>query len=465
MKECRVMASSGGLGEGFPDVSLKQGLSWEPHVIVAQGTSTDAGPGWLSAGLGIAFGGRDALKKDLERYMTVVKEHGVMFICSAGLAGADIHLERVLRVIDEIARKKGQRFQIAVISGEINKEYIKDRLRQGDKMRRVTDTPRLHEYLTIEEVDRSSRIVAQMGPEPILKALDQDVEIVVTGRALDSALFAAMPLKMGIDKSTAMHMAKTIECGAQAAEPSSGSDGVFAICKEGHFLVKPLNPARRCTTVSVAAHALYERSDPYKELNPGGYLHLGGAKYEQYDERTVKVSGGKWVTSPEYTVKIEGAALRGYRTITVCGTRDPILIRKIDEALEGAVKEAKEKLFAGVIPEEDYEINFRLYGKNGTMGELESRKEVNSHELGIIIDVVAKTQEIAESVCQSFRQLFAHYDFGDMLCTAGNLAYPFSPMEVNLGPVYSWNVWHLMKLEEPCEPFQIKVLTFPRGEK
>ena len=34
-----------------------------------------------------------------------------------------------------------------------------------------------------------------------------------------------------------------------------------------------------------------------------------------------------------YTVKLEGAALAGYRAISICGTRDPLLISTLDDFL------------------------------------------------------------------------------------------------------------------------------------
>src|SRR5690606_40838606 len=110
---------------------------------------------------------------------------------------------------------------------------------------------------------------------------------------------------------------KTIECGALCAEPAT-SDNMFAFLRSDHFLVKPPNPNRRCTVASVAAHAFYERPDITREMNPGGYLDVSEAKFEQVGERTVKVSGGRWVDMP-YTIKLEGVKMVGYRTISLAG--------------------------------------------------------------------------------------------------------------------------------------------------
>ena len=52
---------------------------------------------------------------------------------------------------------------------------------------------RLPPPLTLSDIDESVHIVAQMGAEPILAALQQhpDVDIVVAGRAYDPSPYAA----------------------------------------------------------------------------------------------------------------------------------------------------------------------------------------------------------------------------------------------------------------------------------
>ena len=57
-------------------------------------------------------------------------------------------------------------------------------------------------------------------------------------------------------------------------------------------------------------------------------------KFEQETENIVRVSGSRFVPDP-YTVKLEGARCIGYRTVSIAGARDPIMIEKIDEVLEG----------------------------------------------------------------------------------------------------------------------------------
>lgn len=62
-------------------------------------------------------------------------------------------------------------------------------------------------------------------------------------------------------------MGKILECAAIAALPGSGSDCMFGYLREDHFELK-LNPTRKCTTLSIAAHTLYEKEQPLPPTRP-----------------------------------------------------------------------------------------------------------------------------------------------------------------------------------------------------
>jgi len=458
-EEIKIL-STGIFGFGIGGDSWENGLSWDPDVIVAQGTTSDGGPTYL--GHDNPYGAFMTVKKDLATIIVSARKKQIPFILSSGSpSGSNLELERALAAVDEIAKEKDINLRIAVIPGELDKQYLKRKIMLGAKIRRLVDTDGLPVYLAEEDVDRSKRIVAQMGPEPIIKALDLDIDGVITGRALDVGLYMALPLKRGFDKALAAHMAKTIECSALVCEPQS-FEAVFAILRKDHFLVRPTNQSARCTIKSVASHAFYERADPTREENPGGILDTGNAIYEQVDSRTVKVTGSRWVPTP-YTLKIEGARQVGYRTICICGVRDDRLISCIDWFLEQGRKHVEEKL-QPLKPNEDYDLIFRVYGKNGVLGGAEPIKETKSHELGIIIDAVAPEEKVADSVCTAAVDFAAHMEYPGRVATAANVAFAYSPREHRLGPVYEFNIWHLLELEDPCEPFDIQIREFPKGQ-
>ena len=51
---------------------------------------------------------------------------------------------------------------------------------------------------------------------------------------------------------------------------------------------------------------------------------------------------------------------------------------------------------------------FHQFGKNGVMRELEPLKDANPHELCIILEIAAATQEIATAICSMARTEMLH---------------------------------------------------------
>ena len=51
-----------------------------------------------------------------------------------------------------------------------------------------------------------------------------------------------------------------------------------------------------------------------------------------------------------------------------------------------------------------------------------------------------------------------HCPYEGRIATAGNIALPFTPLEIPLGSVCEFNVYHLVELEDPLTPFKIKYL-------
>ena len=253
-----------------------------------------------------------------------------------------------------------------------------------------------------------------------------------------------------------MHFGKIMEDGALAATPGSGNDGLLGIIRKDHFDLVPMNPKRRCTPASVVGHAFYERRDPSRETNPGGDLDISQAIYKQLDERTVRVSGSRWVPAEDYRVKLEGVAKIGYRSICIAGIRDPQFIKRTEKNLEEC-REIIEDYFH-ILPKDSYKLMFRVYGKNAVMGECEPRPVMEGHEICILIDVVADSQDKADSICSFASSTLSHHGFPGRLSTAGNLAMPFSPgRAISVGEVYQFNIWHALPLRDPEEPFRKEV--------
>ena len=446
--EFRILSTTAILGYGFPIASFEEGMKRDPHLIAVDAGSTDPGPYYLGAG--VSFTDRGAVKRDLEIMIRAGVERNILVcIGSAGGSGGEPHLNWNREIIEEIAREQGLHFKLAVIHAELPKEMVKRELAAGNVLP-LDPAP----ALTDETIDETTRIVAQMGIQPFMAAQDNGAQVILAGRAYDPAVFAAPAVAKGYDMGLATHLGKILECAAICAAPGSGADCMFGYIGEDYFRVEPLSPARHCTIVSVAAHTLYEKTDPYILPGPGGHLDLTRTKFEQETPSIVKVSGSRFVHGDGYAVKLEGARRIGWRTVSIAGTRDPVMMERMDDIIEG-VKERVADNFRG--RDLKYHLNFTIYGRDGVMGRLEPLRERSlSHEYGIIIEAVADTQELANTICATARSTMLHYGYEGRRATAGNLAFPYSPSDFHAGEVYAFSVYHLLKVEDPAAPFPIE---------
>ncbi len=461
MGELKLFGPFGNLGYGgVSDEVWERTMEWKPDAIFQQGTSTDPGPGYL--GKGESYADRAGVKHDLRKMLNAARRLRIPLLCSLGGGGSNAGLEWSLDIVDEIAREDNLKFTAAVISSEVDKQFIKGKLQKGVPVRALDGHPRLPDLLTPEMVDESCVIVAQMGPEPIMAAMAQGIDIVFTGRANDTSLPMALAMRNGFAKGISLQTAKVVECSGWAV---LRDDHVLFPCLD---LQKGSKSREKYGNISgVIAHGVfYERRDPLNpEYMPGGHLNIEKATWEQIDENTTKTSGGIWVDDP-YTVKLEGAKMIGYRSICIAGMRDPFLISQVENGsyLKMAEQMARRKISDVGISPDDYQIHYKVYGLNGVMGALEPVKRITSHEICFVVDVLGKTPEVSKAVCMMARLQLLHTPYPGRITTAGNVAFPFSPSDMYVGETYVFNIWHLLPLEgeEKCGIFKMRTHKFPR---
>ena len=69
------------------------------------------------------------------------------------------------------------------------------------------------------------------------------------------------------------------------------------------------------------------------------------------------------------------------------------------------------------------------------------------------MDVTADTQELAHDACHYLSGHLLHLAYPGQLNTSGNLAFPYSPSDIDAGAVYEFSIYHLMQTESPTELF------------
>jgi acyclic terpene utilization AtuA family protein len=442
-----ILAPEGMLGYGIPVRSMDEGLKRQPDVLAVDAGSTDPGPYYLGAG--VPFTNRRAFTRDLAMILEAAHARRIpVLIGSAGGSGGLPHLQYTVEVYREICRERGYRFRTAVIGADVDPAWLKRQIARG----RVSPLDIATE-LTEATVDHTARIVAQMGVEPFLRALDLGAEVVIAGRACDAAVMAAPAMRAGFDRALAYHLGKILECGGAAAYPRHGADSLLGVITRDGFVVEPPNPDKVCTVASVAAHSLYERADPYRLALPGGAIDLTQTRFEQATPRAVRVEGTRWVPAAAYTLKLEGVARVGFRTLTLAGVRDPLLIRHLDEYLDNVRTRVAE-----TYPPDGYRLLFHVYGRDGVMGPLEPIREIRSHELGLVIEVIADDPDSSAAILALARSAALHVTYPGRKAIAGNLAFPFSPSDLKVGDAYEFTVHHLVTVDDPLELFPIEMV-------
>ena len=445
MTATRIVTPLGMLGYGFPEASFEAALDQAPHAICCDAGSTDAGPHKLGSGVGIVS--RRATRRDLAIMFEVARRRGIpVIVGSCGGSGAAPHLRWTADIVSEILREMNWSARVALIHADVDPDLVRKARSSGD-LRPLRNVDPIDD----QGIGACTSIVAQMGPEPIISALESDADIVLCGRAYDPAVIAALPMLRGGDPGLAHHMGKIMECGAQCAVPGAASDCMIGSLDADGFTLTPSNPERLCTTTSVAAHTLYEKSDPASLPGPGGTLDLSACRFENAGDRGVRVTGSRFVPETPYRVKLEGAALVGYRSISIAGVRDPGMIAAIDECLDHVRKAVRD------FGDADARVDFIVYGRDGVLGGREPSDAI-AHELGIVIESVADTQEAASAACSLARSSLLHYHYSGRKSTSGNLAFPFAPSDFQGGPVYRFALYHTIGTDDPCALFPISWL-------
>jgi Acyclic terpene utilisation family protein AtuA len=184
--------------------SFEIGLTRRPDAIVADSGSCDIGPQPLGADEHCSP--EEWQRHDLELMLLAARRLGVpMIVGSASDAGTDRGVHQYAEIIRELARRHGLApFTLASIFSEVSRDEVSRRMRAGVRVEGLDGRP----DLTPEVLARTDRVVAVMGVEPIIQALDQGADVVVAGRSGDSCLFAAPAIRAGFPEAASYYLGK-----------------------------------------------------------------------------------------------------------------------------------------------------------------------------------------------------------------------------------------------------------------
>ena len=441
--EVNVLVPTGALGAGVRPEDVRRGLAMGADAIALDAGSTDSGPSYLARG--VSKYTREAVKRDLCVLLEARATVGIpLLIGSCGTSGCDTAVDWTRDILIEAAAEIGVAPRTALLYSEQSSRVLQAKNALG-KIQPLQPSSSI-----ADDVFAScEHIVALMGPEAYMAALRDGADIVLGGRTTDTAILAAVPLLRGIRPGPAWHAGKVAECGGQCTiDPTDG--GVIVRIRSDCFDVEPLSARNRCTPESVAAHMLYENSDPYRLVEPGGILDVREANYQPLDERIVRVTGSVFEPAP-YTMKLEGAANGPFQTIMFVGIADPAILATIDLFIErlSAVLYARVEATMGS-EAGDYDISLRAYGWNAVSGRALPPGTPAPPELGVMFVATAATQALATRIAKSCNSHFFHFPLHRGM-ELPSYAFPFSPAEIERGRVYEFRLNHVVDVDDPLE--------------
>ncbi|MDG6106328.1 acyclic terpene utilization AtuA family protein [Dactylosporangium aurantiacum] len=445
----RILVPCGMLGAGFPAEIVARGLDLGADVIAVDGGSTDSGPYYL--GTGTAKTAAAAVARDLRLLLRAAATAGIpLIVGSCGTGGTDSGVDWVAGIARTVMAEEALELRVATVYSEQRATDLKAYLDQG----RVHPLPPAGE-LDQATLDGCTHIVAMMGHEPIAEALAAGADVVLAGRATDTAVVAAVPLMAGMPAGPTWHAAKIVECGAQCTT-NPRSSGVFATIDATGFTIEPLDPAVACTPTSVAAHMLYETVNPFSMREPAGTLMVADATYRALDDRRVRVERSRFEPAEQYTVKLEGARRTGYETMSFTAIRDPHILGQIGTWAALLRRVLVERVTQTLrLSVDDYAFDIRLYGHDAVLDAIDPDTRP-PREVGVMLLVHAADQQTATAVAKLANPLMLHLPTPDM-DHLPSLAFATSPAETERGATYEFVLNHVVAVDSPTALFRIDV--------
>lgn len=446
----RVLIPSGALGLNYDKEAMRRGIAAKPDIIAIDGGSTDSGPSYL--GRGVSKYARASTKIEWAGLMQARAEAGCpLVIGTSGTCGTDSAVDWMLDITREIAAEQGQPVKVAVLRSSQQPAAMA----QAFADQRISPLPNAPQ-IDAAGVAACTNIVALAGAEQIQAALNTGADIIIAGRTTDTAIIAALPLQQGCHAGGAWHGAKIGECGALCA--TNPQSGVILVDFDAEgFTVAPLADGARATPHTVSAHMLYENSDPFILVEPGGHLDVTQAKYEALDDTRVRVTGSEWIASDRYTVKLEGARAAGYQTVLMALLRDPHYVTNAQAWVDDIVAKCTAKTCDRLgLSADDFTIEIRLIGHSASFGALE-RNEARPFEVGALGMVTAKTAELSAEIGKLLNPYLLHHPLTEQE-EQPTFAFLFSPPEMARGQTYEFALNHVLQLDDPMDAFTLEVL-------
>jgi hypothetical protein len=263
----------------------------------------------------------------MERILPTCVEQNIKVVANAG----GVNPQACAGAVIEVARKLGLsgKVKVAVVAGDDIMGRLDDYIARGIELKNMDTGEPLS---TVRDRIQSANVY--FGAAPIVEALRQGAQVVVTGRCTDTGLTLA-PMIYEFDwafddwdrLAAGTIAGHTIECGAQSSGGNcqvawetipdlanigypiveAQPDGTFVITKHPHT-------GGRVSVAGVKEQLVYEMGDPHSYITPDCVADFTTIQLEQDGEDRVRFHGIKGRAATElYKVSISYAA--GFKAV------------------------------------------------------------------------------------------------------------------------------------------------------
>lgn len=338
---------------------------------------------------------------------------GVKFLMNAG----GLNPQGACDALTELFRKKGWKARIAVVTGD----DVLDTL--GQLQDAGEDLAHMDNGAPLESVrERMVFANAYLGAAPLVQALEQGADIVITGRVADAALFLA-PLihEFGwrLDARSeeewnrlaqGLTVGHLLECSGQGSGGNFGGLDWQEIPDIGHIgypiaevsedgtaiITKAPGTGGRVSFDTVREQLLYEVHDPRNYVSPDVVLDMGTLCLDDLGNDRVRVSGARGRPRPE-KLKIVGGYRDGWMGQATFGYSWPQAYRKAErtaEIIKDLMREQK-------MPCDEIRVEYLGYDSIlGPLADPSQREHLNE----VYLRMAVRTQD--KRVADGFGRLF-----------------------------------------------------------
>jgi hypothetical protein len=288
---------------------------------------------------------RDGLPMLVDLWPLAAK-HGVKFILNAGGLNPSGAREAMARAF----RDKGWKARIATVTGDAVLPRFDELVAAGESLAHMDSGAALASVR-----GRMLFANAYLGAQPIVRALEQGADIVLTGRVADAALsLAPIVHELGWqwddwDKlALGLTVGHLLECSGQGSGGNFGSAEEWAAIPDYAHLGYPIaevsaagsalftkapDTGGRVSFDTLRQQLLYEVHNPHAYASPDVVLDMGTLKLEDQGKDRVRVTGASGAARPA-KLKVVGGYHDGWMGTGMIGFSWPQAYAKCEKAAE-----------------------------------------------------------------------------------------------------------------------------------